>query len=86
MVSKHYVLTWRSDINPGSIKIVGPFLSPLTASTWGKRWQRKNNDNPCWQVIGLGDDTFVRVRDLVPSSGPFLILPLVSPRSPEAFE
>lgn len=53
---KHYVVATRADIEPGDVKIVGPFESQDAASTWGEMWQDVNGDNPCWQTVTLPDD------------------------------
>jgi hypothetical protein len=52
---KHYVVCMRSDIEPGDIKIVGPFKDIDAASAYGAQWQWDNDDNPCWQALTLPD-------------------------------
>jgi hypothetical protein len=87
-MSKPYVLVWRSDIDPGTIKIVGPFETESRAASWGRVWQKAHQDNPCWQVISLDDGTFsyASINDgpFVYSGGPILILPVRVPGTPEA--
>lgn len=53
-----YILTWRSDVDPGSINLVGPFTSERQATRWGTTWQANHEDNPCWQLLNLDENTF----------------------------
>jgi hypothetical protein len=52
---KHYVVCTRSDVKPGNVQIVGPFPTEVAAARWGKLWQVRHNDNPCWQTVTLPD-------------------------------
>ncbi len=52
---KHYVVCTLSDIQPGDVKIVGPFDHIDAASSYGEMWQDVNGDNPCWQTVTLPD-------------------------------
>lgn len=54
-MTKHYVVTMRSDIEPGDVKIVGPFNSAFNAEAYGLTWQEENGDNPCWNTVTLPD-------------------------------
>jgi hypothetical protein len=54
-MTKHYVVCLRSDIEPGDVKIVGPFENADAASNYGEMWQDVNGDNPCWNTVTLPD-------------------------------
>ena len=54
-MSKHYVVAVYSDEEPGDVKIVGPFQDSDRAGRWGRKWQRTNGDNPCWNTVTLPD-------------------------------
>lgn len=62
-MNKHYVLTWRSDIAPGSIGLTGPFEDEDKAAVWGEGWQIGHGDNPCWQVLALDGDNFANISE-----------------------
>lgn len=79
MISKPYVLTWRSDIDPGSVKIVGPFDTESKAASWGRVWQKAHQDNPCWQVINLDND-----RIALGGPGHVLLVGVYEPGTKEA--
>lgn len=49
MRTKHYIVAMVP--NKGTIRIIGPFASEKFAGAEGRRWQRDNGDNPCWQVV-----------------------------------
>lgn len=82
---KDYVLVWRSDISPGTIKLVGPFdgnpRGKGSAETWGRIWQKAHQDNPCWQVISLDDNGFTTDHF---GHYPSLILNVAVPGTPGA--
>jgi hypothetical protein len=52
---KHYVICTHSDVQPGDVKIVGPFENQDAAAIYGEMWQDVNGDNPCWQTVTLPD-------------------------------
>lgn len=82
-MSKPYILTWRSDIDPGSIKIVGPFETSGQACAWGRVWQKAHQDNPCWQEIWL-DDPAVWTSRSENGDVDYLMVRLAAPGTPEA--
>lgn len=87
---KDYVLVWRSDVSPGSIKLVGPFDTESQASSWGRVWQKAHQDNPCWQCIQLADPGEKGSQLIGPDGigrpdGPYLFTAVVArPGTPEA--
>lgn len=52
-MNKHYTIVMRSDIEPGDVKIVGPFEDQDAAEAYGVKWQESHDDNPCWQTLTL---------------------------------
>jgi hypothetical protein len=57
---RQYVLTWLSGPvvgdGPGDVSLAGPFETVRAALAWGKGWQARHGDNPCWQRVALVDD------------------------------
>lgn len=49
MTMKAYLLTWSPHDN--RINVCGPFNNDEAASKSGRRWQKRHNDSPCWQVL-----------------------------------
>lgn len=76
----HYVVCVYADKTPGDVKIAGPFPSQATANFWGRRWQSKNGDNPCWNTVTLKSSDLFAVADsdrkAVGVFAPHEILPL----------
>ncbi len=60
---KHYTICMRSDVEPGDVKIVGPFADIDAAETYGVQWQEDNDDNPCWQTVTLPDGFVPSITD-----------------------
>ena len=54
-MTKHYTICMRPDVEPGDVKIVGPFDTEDLAAAYGENWGRANADNPCWQTVTLPD-------------------------------
>jgi hypothetical protein len=51
MADKIFVVTTQPEDK--IVKIIGPFATMERASAWGARWQKRNFDCPCWQVMEI---------------------------------
>lgn len=51
MTTQIYVLTWSQDENGSVVRFNGPFDNIPEACNWGRDWQARNDDSPCWQTL-----------------------------------
>ena len=65
-----YILLYQ---DLASLALVGPFTKRAELSAWGRRWQKKNNDDPRWQELLCGAHPVVQrkyISVLSPETGP----------------
>lgn len=56
MRNDYYVILYYPDL-----RVIGPFDNGEQASLWGRKWQKANGDNPCWNT----NDRISPYKDLI---------------------